>query len=353
MKHLISYISLFLIAVFLPLGGKAQDASVSQEDISIVSVSEIFTPAKDTVPMLPQSHSWFKRHNIADHLDVGIDIGSMGVGIEVKTPVTRWAQVRAGVVWMPRFTVPMSFNLNTYSDGIPTGNFNRVAQMLYDMTGITLDEKVNMKGKGSMVNFKFLIDVFPFQKNRHWHFTAGFYLGTSKIATAINTYEEKPTLVGLNIYNRGYEYFTNLESIYSVPYLDPELVEKLQARFRSYGRMGVHIGDFADGKPYIMEPSPDGTVSAKALVNRFKPYIGAGYSTFLDKGRRWNFAVDLGALFWGGEPDVINHDYYTGRDINFTKELHNIRGKVGDYMDIIKALPVYPVLQLSISYSIL
>lgn len=301
---------------------------------------------------------WCLDHQVADRLDVGVSLSSMGLGIDVETRATKWVNVRAGVDWMPRFSLPMSFNLNTFSNDMPTGNFNKVAEMLFDATGIEMDETVHMKGKGSMVNFKLLVDVFPFQNNRHWHVTAGFYAGTSMIASAVNTYDEKPTLVGLNIYNRAYQYFTTLEDIFNVPigggaFMDPEEVERLQERFNEYGRMGIHIGNFKDGTPYIMEPAPDGTISAKAYVNHFKPYLGIGYSTDLDHAKRWHFSVDIGALFWGHSPKVINHDYTTGKDINFTKDLVNIRGKVGDYINVVKALPVYPMLAVRFSYSIL
>ena len=299
---------------------------------------------------------WCKINNVFNSIDAGISVSTMGLGLEVKTPVTRWADLRLGVDWMPGFKVPLSFNLNTFSDGIPTGSFSKVQEMLYDMTGIEMDERVNMSGRATMINFKFIVDVFPFQNNRHWHFSAGFYAGTSKIADVINVYEEKPTLVGLNIYNRGYEYFTNLESIFDVPvgggaYMDPDMVEKLQKRVREYGRMGIHIGEFKDGTPYLMDPAPDGTISAKAFVNHFKPYVGAGYSTNLDAEERWHFAVEAGAVFWGGVPRVINHDYTTGRDIDFTHDLVNIRGKVGDYVKTLKAFPVFPLLAVRFYYS--
>ena len=302
---------------------------------------------------------WCKEHKVFNRLSAGIEIGTMGVGLELRAPVTKWVDVRAGVAWLPKFSVPMSFNLNTYSGGMPTGNFNHVASMLYDLTGLEIDETVKMKGTGSMLNFKFIVDVYPIPNNRHWRLSAGFYAGTSQIARAINTKEEKPTLVALNIYNRAYSYFTNPDlSIFDVPlgggaYMDPDLVERLQSKFESYGRMGVHIGDFKDGTPYIMEPAPDGTVSAKAFVNHFKPYLGAGYSTGLDAKNRWELGIDLGVLFWGGAPEVINYDYTNNREINFTKDLKNIRGKVGDYMKAIKSFPVYPVLAIRISYSIL
>ena len=301
---------------------------------------------------------WCMDNHVLDGLDLGISLSSMGLGLEIKTPMTQWVDLRAGVDWIPRFNVPLTFNLNTYSDGMPTGNFKDVADMLYDLTGIEMDEVVHMKGSGSMLNFKFMVDFYPSPYNRHWHITAGFYAGTSMIAKAYNTIEEKPTLVGLNIYNRAYQYFTHLNSIFDVPlgggnYMDPQLVQKLQNKFRQYGRMGIHIGDFTDGTPYIMEPAPDGTISAHAFVNHFKPYLGFGYTTDLDSDKRWHLGIDIGAVFWGGTPKVINHDYTTGKDINFTKDLMNLKGRVADYVKICEAFPVYPLVALRISYSIL
>lgn len=301
-----------------------------------------------------------RSHHIADGLDIGISLGSTGLGLNLQTSVTKWANIRAGVVWMPKIKTPLNFNISTYSDGLPTGNFSQVADLLYEHTGLTIDDNVKMQGEGSWVNFKFLVDIFPFQNNRHWHFTAGFFAGTSRIGKAYNDYSEKPTLVALNIYNRAYEYFIGLgDDVFDVPFgpghpsLDPDVVENLQGEFRHYGRLGIRVGDFEDGSPYIMEPAPDGTISAKAFVNHFKPYLGAGYSTDLDKAGRWHFGIDAGCMFWGGAPDIIHYDYTTGRSVNFTKELKNFRGKVDTYMKAVKAFPVYPVVEISFSYTIL
>ena len=315
------------------------------------------TPHISTDNKLKQIIDWCRQKNVADKLQAGVSLSTMGLGLEIKTPVTRWVSLRLGVDWLPSIKVPMQFDLNTFADGVPTGSFSRVQEMLYEMTGIQMDETVIMKGRASMTNFKFMADVYPFQNNRHWHITAGFYAGTSKLADAINDYGEKPTLVGLNIYNRAYEYFTTLTDIFNVPlgggaYLDPDLVEKLQERFLEYGRMGIQIGYFKDGTPYLMQPAPDGSISAKAFVNHFKPYFGVGYSTHLDSGGKFLFSIDAGAILWGGAPKVINHDWAEGRDINFTKDLVDIRGKVGTYIGIVKALPVYPSLAIRFSYNI-
>lgn len=341
MRRIIS-IFLLLITVMTPFGAKSQ-----------VKILPKVTETWDTV------RGWCLQHHVADGLDVGISIGTTGLGLEVKTPVTKWVDLRAGIDWMPKFKLPLYFNLNTFADGVPTGNFSHVAQMVYDNTGILMDETVQMYGSGQMLNFKLLADIFPVPSNRHWHITAGFYAGNSMIGKAYNHKSEMPTLVGLNLYNRGYEYFTNPDlDIFDVPlggntFLDPELAERIRAKFEQYGRMGIHIGDFKDGTPYIMEPAPDGTVSAKAFVNHFKPYLGAGYNTDLDPKGKWHLGVDLGFLIWGGVPDIVNHDYVTGKDVSFTKDLVKVRGKVGTYVKAVKAFPVYPVLAVRFTYSIL
>lgn len=363
MKRLIAYLFIMLAMMPFSMGVLAQD-NVEEEMMegqceSLYENLPASEPAKTGLAKYAREFGqWCKENNVGSSLEVGVSLSSTGLGLDLKTPVTKWVDIRAGIDWMPAFKVPMSFNLNTFSDGRPTNNFNHIASLLYNVTGIEMDETVHMKGRASMVNFKFFVDVYPVPSNRHWHVTAGFLAGSSMVGKAYNTKEEKPTLVGLNIYNRAYEYFTTLPSIFDVPlgggaYMDPDLVEQLQEKFRKYGRMGVHIGDFKDGRPYIMVPAPDGSVSARAFVNHFKPYLGAGYSTHLDASGKWNFGVDLGVLFWGGRPDVINHDYATGKDINFTKDLVNIRGKVGDYMKIIKAFPVFPMLSVRFSYTIL
>lgn len=308
-----------------------------------------------SVPAEAQLSKWCKDHDVATNLDIAVTVGTGGLGLEVATPVTRWARLRTGVEWVPNIKVPMNFDLTTFgTDGLPSDNFSSVQELVYEMTGLEMDNKVKMISKPNICNFKLLVDVFPFQNNKHWHFTAGFYLGSDVLATSRNDRDEMPTLVGLNVYNRTYKYFTGLteSEIYDVylgadTYMSPEEVRNLQERLRRYGRLGIHIGDYKNGTPYYMEPDSDGSVSAKAFINRFKPYLGFGYSGSLDAEKRWNIGVEAGAMFWGGTPDIITHD-----GVNMTKDLEHVRGKVGDYLKFVKALPVYPMVNLKISYTI-
>lgn len=128
----------------------------------------------------------------------------------------------------------------------------------------------------------------------------------------------------------------------------PRLIESLATRFNSYGRMGMHVGDYDDGTPYLMEPGDDGMVRADVKVNAFKPYFGAGYGGRLLKDNdRFHIAVDLGAMFWGGSPHIVTHD---GTDL--TRDVSDISGKVGSYVRLAKKFKVFPVLDVRLIYNI-
>lgn len=298
------------------------------------------------------NRSVFKRMGIADKLDLGVTIGTTGLGIEAATRVTDWVKVRAGVEFIPSFNIPMHFGITTYTDGtVNSGNFAKIQNLMYEFAGYEMDDRVDMSAKPKVSNFKLLVDVYPFRENRHWHVTVGFYSGPRRIGKAINAMGEMPSLLTINMYNRLYDYALSdgfiEDPIYGDIYLDPVIADELTDKFREYGRLGIHIGDFKDGTPYYMEPDKDGTVSAKAYVNSFKYYTGFGYTSSLSDDQRWNFSVDTGVLFWGGAPKVITHE-----GVDMTNELINVRGKVGDYLNFMKALKVYPVVSVKFSYTL-
>ena len=97
-----------------------------------------------------------------------------------------------------------------------------------------------------------------------------------------------------------------------------------------------------------MEPDKDGTVRARVKANPFKPYLGIGYGgRLLKNSDRYHISADLGILFWGGTPSIIMHD-----GTNLARDVVDIGGKVGDYVDFISGLHVYPVLNLRITKTI-
>lgn len=293
-----------------------------------------------------------KRHGVFNAIEIAANIGTTGLGLEVASPITEWAKLRVGFDWMPPITIPMTFNMDSYVDGKINDKFNRIQDMMYQVSGFHIDKEVLMESTPTMTTMRLLVDVYPFKHNRHWHFTAGFFYGGRTMGKTINTMTEMPSLLAMNMYDRMYDYVTDEDFIFNVIekpiygdiYLSPEAAFKLQDKLLEWGSLGVHVGDRKDGTAYMMHPDTDGTVSAKAKVNRFRPYVGFGYGGAISADGRWQASFDAGVQFWGGVPKVTTHD---GTVLN---DLTNIRAKVGTYMDIMRCIPVYPTIDFRISY---
>lgn len=275
-----------------------------------------------------------------EHLDIGVTLGTTGVGIDVATPLSEQFRVRAGFSFVPEFDVKMNFGM----EGVNGSNVNSVADKFADLTGLAIDDNIDMIGQPNIFNGNLLVDFYPI-KNVNFHVTAGFYVGSSRIASACNAIEDMATLVSASMYNNIYDNIEAGEPIFGDVYLSPELEEK----FLSYGRMGVHLGNRVDtGEPYIMEPDKNSTVKVDVFVNSFKPYLGVGYGGKLAKNNDCvRIAFDAGVMFWGGAPKVVTHD-----GVDLVRDVENIGGKVGEYISIAKALQVYPVLNLKLSFRV-
>ena len=307
-----------------------------------------------------------------NHLDLGVTVGTTGLGIDIASPLGNSVQVRTGFEIMPRFEQSLHFDIQSFGyneDGqIQSSKFDIMADRLEALTNYRAKPSVEMIGKPTLWNFKLMVDVFPF-RNKHWHLTAGFHWGPSKIAEAVNSLNDAPSLFAVNIYNKLYDKAESGDPIYKGFSLGSEWLEN--------GRMGIHLGDYADRyltkivvdydeygdfigsheefildangnkihEPYRMEPDNNCTVSATVKVNSFKPYLGFGYGGRLFKNDdRYNISFDAGLMFWGGTPDIITHD-----GTNLSKDVINIGGKVGDYVDLISGVKAYPVLNLRIT----
>ena len=295
------------------------------------------------------------------HLDVGITAGTTGIGIDVATPLGKFVQMRVGFSYMPRWEMSSSFRVQV-GDSLDSkydmqGNrvqtkFDRLSRYLKSFVGYDVDDEVEMTCRPTYYNFKLLFDVFPFP-NKKWHVTAGFFVGPSEIARAYNTTEEMPTLLSVGIWNNLYDKAYNWEPIYG-DYFMPEELERM---LLEYGRMGFHAGNytydgvdskgnvFSNGDPYMMVPDEtSGMVKAYIKVNRFKPYLGFGYSGAITKDQLTQLSFDAGVMFWGGTPSMLTHD-----GTNLTKDVDGVTGKLGRYVDAAKFFKVFPLLEIRIS----
>lgn len=373
-------LAFLLVMTSLGLSVSAQPDSVKSTSM-LNTLEEVNKNRSMFVPVL----QYWKEHDIFQHLDVSLTVGTPGIGLEVASPVTEWAQLRLGYEFMPRFTKTMGFDMTI--NGQPArsydeeGNrqetrFDKLKEFMYSFTGFDIDDHVEMIGKPTLNNFKLLVDVFPFKDNKKWknlHFTAGFYWGSSKFAEAVNSTEAMVSLVSAGIYNKMYESAKNGDPLIS---FDPnqfptlqgvaiDMPEPVRKKFIDYGDMGFVVGyfthDIADeigkkkGDPYIVEPDEDGMVRVTAKSNPFKPYLGFGYGgNMLKKRDDWKISFDCGMMIWGGTPELTvyhglklpNGSY---RNVSLTDDVENISGQVGTYVDLFNAFKVFPVLSLRIT----
>lgn len=340
-----------------------------------------------------------QEKNLFNHMDFGVTLGTTGLGFDVAMPATDWVRLRTGMSFVPKIEVPMNFDIQVGDDPKTSkAKFDRLSGMLSNFTGKKVEDEVHMTGRPTFWNWNFLVDVFPLKNNRHWHVTAGFYLGPSKVAEAFNQTESMSSLVAMDIYNNLYErviaspilndewYFFDhsaLEVIQDIQLLkdmgmfdaqdlpeqlqdmywdkDDNFLKRTYQKIASYGRMGMRMGTYkrdivdADGnivhkkgEAYVMETDGNSMVKADMKVNAFKPYVGVGYDgRLLKNDNRLFVGFDAGIMMWGGTPSLKTHD---GTDL--IHDVEGIGGKVGDYIDAIKGFKVFPSVNLRLSYKL-
>jgi hypothetical protein len=241
-----------------------------------------------------------------NHLNVGVTLGTTGLGVEASMPINNYLWVRSGLSYLPRVEVPMTFGIQIGDDPQASKDkFNRMASVLEDLTGTPVSDEVKMTGRAKMWNWHVLFDIYPFQRNLHWRVTTGFFLGPTNVAEAFNQTESMASLVAVDIYNNMYDKLhglsmrelanvklvdlSKLGDKYKDIYFDLDMLLLLQQGFDDAGRMGIHLGDYTHdvtdedgnvihkkGDPYVMTPNQEHMVKADMKVNAFKPYIGFG-----------------------------------------------------------------------------
>ena len=360
--------------------------------------------------------SQLSQKGILNHMDVGVNVGTLGLGIDVAMPVGDYVRVRAGYNYMPRFNFHSDFNVETQSGSISNllSKFGRIDELIAE-NHIDLDnpaladykemldkfrnmearDYVTMGLKPNVHQFKFLVDVMPFKNNKHWSFTAGFFVGPSNVGDACNLERETIILEGINAYNNLYRNYPN-EGIMGVWLRPANMPETKEDPFYKYALAGFNLGTFDDGTKAMMVPGEDATVRAEMKANKFRPYLGFGYNTHLSKDKKWNLNVDAGILFLCGAPRVYvdnvykidaseirfdddwnylggigfddEYNYYGDivrwnpeeytyepcgemvHHVDMVHDLHDIPGKVGNMVNTISKFKVYPNASVTFSY---
>ena len=142
--------------------------------------------------MAEGKQNFFTKQCVTDrkwfnHIDVAGTIGTSGLGFDISMPMSEWAQLRVGGVWMPYFHFGPSFGVEV-SEDLPADmqgqRFQNIANTMENLLGTRPELSVKMEGDFSTSNFKCLVDIFPIKKNRNFHVTVGFYYGGTDLITA-------------------------------------------------------------------------------------------------------------------------------------------------------------------------
>ena len=354
--------------------------------------------------------------NIFNHMDVGVNVGTMGIGVDVAVPVGDYVRIRTGYNYMPRFTINSKFNIGTrngsisniaekagkidekltkYGIDINSSGLEEYKEKLDKFRNVEQKDYVQMELRPSLHQFKFLVDVMPFKNNKHWNFTAGFFVGPSIVGDACNQEDETLILEGINEYNSLYVNYP--EHGIKGAYLHYDGKAK-DDPFYKYGVAGFPLGKFSDGDVAMMIPDKDATAKAEMSVSKIRPYLGFGYNTSLSSNKKWNMTIDAGVMFFCGAPKVYVDNVYKfdGNSIRFDEtgnylggigfdvddnyygdiirwnpktyeyepagelrnhvdlvhDLHDIKGKVGNMVNTISKFKVYPNVSVTVSYRI-
>ena len=252
-------------------------------------------------------------YGLFDRLSAGISLGTTGIGFEVAAPIGNYVQARMGYSFMPKIKVTKTVDIDSDKNWLAKD----------PATGRTIDD-FDIQGKLNMNDFKLLFDLYP-SKSGNFHFTAGFYLGKSKLVEAYNT--------------------TPLVSDEKYP----------DGEYKYWGNAGPDLG--SGNNIYTVVSEPDGQVKVDLKTNGFKPYIGIGVGRAVPKGRV-GVCFDFGVQFWG-KPElwtnIMDRNSTSYRKVEKDRITNN-ESYCDDIKDAIKIgqkIIGYPVLTLRINGRIL
>lgn len=332
-----------------------------------------------------------------NHLDLSVTGGTTGIGFDLAAPINDKFRIRLGASFMPSNQKHMTFDIEVddINPELPpeiyevseknkaltsAEKFHNLATAFGGIAGETINKEINIIGDPSFNNFKLLVDYYPLKNNKHWHVTAGFYLGNSNIRKYYNTTTDMTELMAITMYNNMRKSALAQQPLISYNQLDVHLPYTFESDIIDYGYMGIVIGEYAHdiyaqedifwdhdvldpaagdelhkegelrykegdlihqaGEPYQMLPDEDNMVKVNTKVNSFRPYIGMGYETSLTKDKRTSLSFNAGLMYYG-KPEVTTHD---GLDVNKDLIIHN-----GRFKDSLLKSSFYPVFNLRIT----
>ena len=178
-------------------------------------------------------------------LGLGLSVSTVGVGLEVSTPIGNYRALRGGVSFMPKFTVTDEVNADL--KGVPQG---------YPQSA-----EVELEGSTKRTTGELLLNLYPFRSNGFF-VAAGASFGGDKFVQITGHSDE------------------------------------LQQLIAAGGSAGLQIGDVS------IPVDQNGNVSGGLKVSAVRPYVGLGYGRAVPS-KRINFMLDAGVQLHG-TPEVYS-----------------------------------------------
>jgi len=247
------------------------------------------------------------EEGLFNHLSVGLNTGTTGLGIDVAMPVHKLVTVRAGFSGWGMGDIKFKA-INTATE------INQMQMVEEDaVKRAQMVDKVELALKPNFWNLYVLGEVHPF-KNQPFYFSAGLFVGSQNFLHFRNT----------NDGALGFLYDAN------------QKVEDYNRLYRTnYPPVGLKFGD------YVFTADENGNIDVRMKTNAVKPYIGIGCGQHLAKTHRVSLAVDAGLLFWGTPKFVLNN----GTEIKSSGKNSGITGAVS-------WLKAWPNIQIRVAYKI-
>ena len=178
-------------------------------------------------------------------LGLGLSVSTVGLGLEVSTPIGNYLALRGGVSFMPKFTVTDEVNADL--KGVPQG---------YPQSA-----EVELEGSTKRTTGELLLNLYPFRSNGFF-VAAGASFGGDKFVQITGHSDE------------------------------------LQQVIAAGGSAGLQIGDVS------IPVDQNGNVSGGLKVSAVRPYVGLGYGRAVPS-KRINCMLDAGVQLHG-TPEVYS-----------------------------------------------
>ena len=337
----------------------AMEAPAADDELTMTAVKEAKAAKAASSDITTLFYSLPKQQNntelltdasdklLFNHLAIGIGIGTEGASLDLALPIGHYVQLRAGMSYLPSIKLTKHFDASQ-SGSAGVSNFDSIATILHDVTGLQFDEQIDMKASTQLWNGKILVDVFPFKK-KNWFFSAGLYFGPKQVMHIENAAEDMGTLIALSTFNNIYNIVEeavandNPAQLFGGISLTPQMMDQIM----SMGRMGIAVGTYKQtteshqaGDIYNMVPDENGMIKLDIRSNVVRPYVGFGYRTAISRDKRSFFSVDAGILCWG-TLKMITHD-----GTNLIKEIDVTHPMLKQYTDVVNHMKVYPAINI-------